>query len=322
MHQLNGKKILFIAPEFFNYHTEIISELEGSGAKVDFYKEKIRNPFYKVIVNSIPFIKSSIDNIFLNIMQNSIKTNYDYVFLIKGEIVTPTFLNKIRSKNLKAKFILYQWDSVKFNLNFYTIYSIFDKVITFDIIDAKKLNIEYLPLFFTKKYQNIKLNKKKEFDIVFFGTLHGDRLDVIKKIVKECDKYGLVFKYHLYIKKLLLLKKIFTLEIKLKELKYLRTSTVSSETIIQNYSQSTSVLDIQLLNQDGLTMRSIEVLGSGLKLITTNNNITNESIYNKSCVQLIDKNNISLEIDFFKVPCEVNMHEYRLNEWLKKIFEF
>lgn len=319
--ELDSKRVLFIGPEFFDYHREIIAEMEGMGLIVDFFPEKIINPYYKVLISLLPFLKRNIDKVFLDSIQKKIQGGYDFVFVIKGEILTPAFLNKVKFKNPNAKFIMYQWDSVKFNANYFQINSMFDRVLTFDMMDAQEFNIEYLPLFFTKKYENIKLDALKEYDILFFGTLHGHRLSVVKKIEKECQRYGLKFKYHLYIKKLLLIRKILTFDIDIRDLKYISTSIVSTETILSFYSKTKSVLDVQLPNQHGLTMRSIEVLGSHLKLITTNSNILHEKMYDESSVYLLDTNEVILDLHFFEEQKNIDMREYRLKNWLLNIFQ-
>ena len=46
MSSLEGKKILFFAPKFFNYEVEICKEIEKQGGIVRFYDERNKRKFF------------------------------------------------------------------------------------------------------------------------------------------------------------------------------------------------------------------------------------------------------------------------------------
>ncbi|QDM00891.1 CgeB family protein [Aliarcobacter butzleri] len=213
---------------------------------------------------------------------------------------------------------MYQWDSIKNNSNYVYLLNYFDRVSTFDMVDAQKLNINYLPLFYSKKYENLELSDDKRYDIVFFGSYHGDRLEILKKVSKECERLGLDFKYHLFIPKLALLKRLVFLKIKLQDLKYLSTKSVSTDEILESYKFTKAVLDIENPGQNGLTMRTFEVLGAILKLITTNKRILNENIYDEANILLIDRNELYLDEFFLKRTNIMNetVTKYDISHWL------
>lgn len=317
---LRGKKILFIGPIFYNYHNEIVSKLENMGADINFYAEK---PIYKFFIMNYLFVffKKHFVNKYLNKILKDIQSSYHYVFIIRGELMTKEFLNALKYRNPNAKFIMYQWDSIK-NNSYDNLLKYFDKILTFDMIDAKKLNIEYLPLFYVDNYKNLKLKEKRKYDIVFFGSYHGDRLSIIKQLDIESLKLELKVKFHLYIPKTILFKRILTKQIKLNELKYLSTSTVSEKEILKYYADTKTVLDIENKNQNGLTIRTFEVLGSGLKLITTNKNILNDRIHNKKDIYVLDRNKLQLDSNFFNTMSIKNNNyiNYSLNNWIKNVF--
>ena len=247
--------------------------------------------------------------------------DFDIFFLIRGEIITEDFLISLKQKNPNAMFIMYQWDSIKNNSNYVHLLSYFDKVFTFDMVDAQKLNINYLPLFYTKKYEDLELSNDKKYDLVFFGSYNADRLEILKKINKECLKLDLVFKHHLFIQKLLLLKKIIFFQIKFKDLKYLSTEPVSTDEILENYKITKAVLDIENLRQNGFTMRTFEVLGANLKLITTNKRILKESIYNKMIIFLLNRESPFLKRSFFEVQgvSNIKVSENSISKFVLKI---
>ena len=67
-------------------------------------------------------------------------------------------------------FINYNWNSV--NLIDYTDYiPFFDKVFTFDPVDAKKYNLIYYPLFYLPEFEKVAINiNEKEYVISFVGS--------------------------------------------------------------------------------------------------------------------------------------------------------
>lgn len=318
---LKGKRVLFIGPSFYNYHQEIVSKLREQGLCVDFYIERPNSVLYRFLKNNNQFLKKYLEKKYLNNILKEINTNYDYFFLIRGEIVSIDFLEALRVKIPKAKFIMYQWDSSDNNPNYLTIMSKFNKVMTFDMVDAKQFNIQYLPLFYIDSYETLKLNDQREFDMVFFASLHGDRLEVLKNIIQICDENQLKFYFHLYIPMISIVKALVYKKIKINDIKYLSTHTIKHADILEFYKKTKTVLDLESLSQQGLTMRTFEVLASGVKLITTNKNVLYEDFYNHDNIYYLDKKNIFLDTDFFNKSKKLEMQKYSLSHWIKKIFE-
>lgn len=323
MSEYVNKKILFIAPKFYNYHNDIISYLEQKGAIVTFFAEDIYTPLYRFSNKLFPKFATYIKNQYTNSILENLDTNiYDIVFVIRGGVLSTKVLEAIKLKLPKAKFVMYQWDSNN-QSNYKDKIKYFDIVKTFDQEDALKYKLEYLPLFYTKQYQDVLENQQiKEYDLVFYGAYHSDRLDIIKYFDKKFKDNNLVFKYHLYITKMALFRLVLKGQIKFKDLKYLKTYAVTTNEILDVYKKSTSVLDIELNIQNGLTMRTFETLGSGLKLVTTNQNIKNEDFYDENIIMVIDRNNLNVDIGFFinNLKFNLDFKEYLFDSWLNKIF--
>jgi hypothetical protein len=317
--ELKGKKVLFIGPSFFGYEVEIKKELESLGADVTFFAEKPYSISYRVSKHISSKFQKKIEEDYLNSILSSID-NFDIFFLIRGEIITEDFLKSLKQKNPNAIFIMYQWDSVKNNPNYVNILKYFDKVSTFDMVNAKTLNINYLPLFYIKKYENLEQEQEKKYDIVFFGSYHGDRLEVVKKISEECERLGLVFKHHLFIPKLALLKRLCFFKLKFSDLKYLSTKSVSIDEILESYKVTKAVLDIENPGQNGLTMRTFEVLGAGLKLITTNKHIKNEFFFNSNNIFVLDRDKLKFDNKFIHQAIHKTQFNYLLTDWIKVVF--
>jgi hypothetical protein len=322
MSSYTGKRILLVAPKFYHYHQEIINTLEDGGALVTFYPEMEYSLLYRIAQKlnkklAIIFEKKYIDSMLEKISKNT----FDIVFTIRGGYFSSESLETLHLKLPEAKFYMYQWDSVKQN-NYLPIMKYFDRVQTFDMVDAKEYGIAYLPLFYTNEYKKLQ-NKKEDpqYDIVFFGAYHSDRLEIIKKIDTISKDKELVFKYHLFITKLALFKLIMTKKISLLDIKYFKTFSLPLHTIIETYKVSKAVLDVELEIQNGFTIRTIEALGANLKLLTTNKNIKKSDFYNAETMMWIDRDSIKINQRFFDktYPPSLALEKFYIDRWLENI---
>lgn len=318
---MKDKNILFIAPKFYEYHTEIINVMESKGAKVRYYPEMNYSFIYRVANKICGKLEQYIKNKYIkNILQSIDKDMYNIVFVIRGGTLSSYSLEYMHKKLPNAKFIMYQWDSMK-QSKYESIIKYFDVVKTFDIHDSKTYNLEYLPLFYTKKYKSIALNKKdKKYDLVFYGAYHSDRLEIVQYIDNLFKEHNLIFKHHLYITKLALARLLITRKIKLSDLGFFKTYSVSMDEIISTYTETNAVLDIELSIQNGLTMRTFEALGANLKLITTNQNIKEENFFNPQQIILINRDEIKLDIENFKTSVPPNnFDKFYIDNWLMNL---
>jgi hypothetical protein len=323
MIDLSGKKILFIGPKYYDYHTHIIQKCEHSGAEIDFYPEMVNNLINRFAKIASAPLKKYLRQRYLNTILSAVKSkHYDIFFLIRGEIVTSEFLKQLKAMSDKTLFVMYQWDSMAHN-NYAMNINYFDRVLTFDKTDAQHYKIDYLPLFYTDQYKNLStIQSANLYDIVFFGAYHSDRLQIIKQIDKEAKLYNLKFHHHLYITKISLFRALVTGKIGVNDLKFLKTFTVPSAVIIDAYAKTKAVLDIEMTHQNGLTIRTLEVLGSNLKLITTNANIADEPFYDSKRIFLLDRKNVTLDPNFFEndLVWDTEIERYHIDNWLQKIF--
>ena len=320
---LKGKKILFIGPEFYNYHNDIIDEMVLSGAEVDYFPEILNTINYRFSKSYFQHYRILLEKRYLENLFRNLQENYDYFFLIRGEIISNSFLEKLKIKMPQAKFIMYQWDSSKNNPNYLKILPHFSKIMTFDMVDSKEKEIEYLPLFYTKEYENLILNIKRDYDIVFFGAYHSDRLQIVKELYQQCLYLGLKFHFVIYITKMAFLVRILNGTLSIKDYNYMTFQPVNKSMILSIYEKTKAVLDIESIGQNGLTIRTFEVLGASLKLVTTNTRIKNEPFYNVNKILLLERGSEKkMDLKFFHQENSLDdcIKRYSLSQWLKKVF--
>lgn len=320
---LRFSRVLLIAPEFYSYHHDLLNALNKISEQVVFYPEMKQTVLYRLSSRLSQHLKKKLENKHIEGLFKLSKTDtFDAVFIVRGATLTPDTLSVLKGNMHDASFYLYQWDSYQ-QTDYRPLINYFDSVSTFDSKDAAELNLRYEPLFYTDVYQNIdSIETERPYDLVFFGAYHSDRLAVIKHFEKFLSEAGLVFKSHLYIKKIPLLFRLLKKEIKFSDLRFFKTYSVSAKEIAQSYGQTKVVLDIELSIQSGLSMRTFEVLGSGAKLITTNKNIVKEEFYNSEQIMVIDRNAIKADLSFFNSSCKYNdMTCYHIDNWLERILE-
>lgn len=330
MANLNGKKVLLIAAKLFNYEKEIHAELENQGFEVTHYDQRPSNNFLTkalIRLNIKLLIQKKIDNYYEQILKETAHIEYDYLFLISPEAINTKILQKIKDKNPKAKVFIYMWDSIKNKKQALSLLPLADRFFTFDSTDIAINNkIKFLPLFYISDYGKIPQQKEYLYDIAFIGTIHSDRYKIVKEIKNIAIENGLsVYTYFYSPSRLLFwIKKLFT-----KDFRFIKEEDISyiplnKKDILEVIKDTKAMIDIEHPAQNGLTMRSIEMLGARRKLITTNQNIKSYNFYNSNNISIVSRDKISLDInfikqDFFNIENRV-YNEYSLETWIKKIF--
>jgi hypothetical protein len=328
---LKDKKILFLSVQTFNYEKAIANKLRDFGAIVDYFDERPSNSIFAkgIIRFKRNLYHQKIDSYYKKILQKTNATTYDFLFVIKGEVVPLFFLEEFRKRNLNCKFIFYTWDSFVNNPNAVSILKYFDEKFTFDGKDAIQHKINFRPLFFMDEYQNIYKEQKKEafkYHLLFLGTAHSDRYKISNSIVDWCtqNKYASYAYYFMPSRIVFVYKSLFDSTFQNFSYQKVSFKSLTIEEIIDLYGSSSVILDINHPGQQGLTMRTFEALGAGKKIITTNPDIKKYPFYNENNVFVINRENIVLHHSFFESPFEKISdqlyQEMSLSGWLKNIF--
>lgn len=327
MNDLAGKKVLFICPRFFGYEHEIKCGLAKLGAQVDYYDERPFNSSIAKILNRLNFktvIKKSIEDYYSDIFQNAVVADYDYLLVVAPETITADFIKNIKLNNTKIKTVLYLWDSIKNKKNASDLIEYFDKVVTFDKADSlMDSRISFLPLFYIDAYTK-SLNKSKDYSyqFAFIGTAHSGRYKLVTTIADslEMKKTSNYLFYYSPGRLFFLLKKLFTNELNGISLKDISFKSMTSEEIISVLADTKVVIDIEHPNQNGLTMRTIEMVGMQKKLITTNKNVMEYDFYHPNNILVVDREKPHINISFIHSEYhhidDAIREKYSLSSWL------
>lgn len=324
--KLSGKNILFIAPAFFGYEKKIAEKMTNLGAEVDYFDERsIHRSYERALLKINPqiFHKKSMDY-YNKIIDQFSNVEYDYVLVIKCEMMPVDIIKKLKSTFNKAYFCLYLYDSLDNIKGITTKINYFDRVLSFDMEDtSQNSKMIFRPLFFIDDYKKT-FNKQMEykFDVSFVGTIHSDRYKVIKAIKEIADKNHFKYFFYCYLqsKFIYYFYKLSKREFRSSKKEDFEFNKIASSKIAEIIDKTKVVLDVQHPKQTGLTMRTIEILGMHKKLITTNQSIKKYDFYSPDNIAVIDRTFITIPEDFLDKPysqIEDDIYnKYSLENWI------
>lgn len=318
---ISGKKVFFIGPVTYDYHKKIRAALESHGALVDFYGEREESFVFRFIQLFIPKMLSWYKKYNQKNMINLLKKEeFDYVYVIRGGTLNPELIKRIKDYQFNAKFIMYQWDAVK-RYDYTALIPCFDKVFSFDRQDCQTYGLEYCPLFYDEKYQELGLkNSDEKYDLLFVGSMHGDRYEVLEKLAKDADEKQLTYYFYLYLPlfqylKILMIDRNFSMK------RFLKFKSLQQGELMDLIKVSKTIVDINHEFQCGLTIRTMETLGAGKKLITTNKWIKQEDFYDFNCIEVINRKSPDLRLSFFEKNYKPEISDqFILQKWIKNFF--
>lgn len=338
-----GRNILLICYPFFGYDEAIKEELYHIGANYVFLKkaeyfpssprdEQFFDPWYKAPLYYLKApnartkwtdqLKSEIDS-----------KHFDVLLVIENTCFKKSFIKYLRERNPGIKTIWFLWDTFKTQQRWHRDYiPLFDKVYSFDKDDAHNYGMEYFPDFYV---ESNSANRNK-YDICFIGSANrtstSHRIELLSKIKKQCDAYGL--KSFFYIKysepaRYHPIKKIFKKYRKNRYKQivnahidegYMFTKTLPLDEYNTIMRDSDIIIDINHIDRQGMTINAIAAIASGKKLITTNNRIKDEDFYHPNNILIINIDNPIIPKEFLNSRViKIDMEYLKLDNWLKHI---
>jgi hypothetical protein len=146
---LNGQYILIISPKYFGYHERIVERLKYYRVSVVWIDGRPDNSFFtKTVMRYFPFFyKNKISNYY----KNSVKNAFDQILIINPEYLSANIILALRKKTGASQLVLYMRDSFSNKKNIASVIKYFDKVLTFDSEDARRLGLFLDHCFFHRE---------------------------------------------------------------------------------------------------------------------------------------------------------------------------
>lgn len=329
MNTVNGKRILFISPEFFGIDRVIIEILKEKGATVVWVNERCVKSSIGRAINSInpAFFYFKSNAYYRKIISNE-KKPFDIIFVIKGEMISKKTIDYFRRTSPEAQLILYLYDPLVYIKGLGSKYKLYDRVISFEPDDCRENGFEFRPLFCDFRLKKTDDSKPKTFKykICFYGTMYGDRFQIVENIKRICSEQSITFFSFCYLRgKFMAVYYWF----RSKSFRHMGSNIISfipktAEELSEIINSSEVVLDINDVLQKGLTLRTIESLVSGKKIITTNQDIVNYDFYNPDNILVIDRKKIIIPDSFLQEEyvaiSPIILKKYSAEGWVNDVF--
>lgn len=317
-------KVCLIAPEFYHYHTSIINSLVNKGHEVVFHPEMPNDFIHRMVKNiSGPLYQLLLKKYFQRIFDELKAKDFNYFLFIRAEVIPVSFIESLKERFPTAKFIMYQWDSCT-NNDYRRLLPFFDKISTFDPLDAKEFSIEYRPLFYIGNDHNHgKITR--DIDFLFVGSMNPERIKQFRKFRSalpiEIDLNVVISLYVTIPSFIKYLLKTFDFR-SLQEVSFKKISVDELNSLM---ARSKNIIDYSSAKQSGISVRSFEALASGARLITNNPTILNVFPQFSSAVDVVNPLFFNYLPHFSNCVDSVFIKNFVVNfeidEWLDKVLE-
>lgn len=316
---MNKKRILLIGLRYHRYTDEIINELRALGHEVQYHDIQPRNLLMKALRVAAPGLyRKGLDFAHARILAAARRQRYDQVIFIQAHQMRVETLQALRDAQPQAEFVLYNWDAIT-NHDYRPQLPLFHRAYTFDPEDAKALNIGYLPLFCIRAFQGLQRKDQEQRAIYFVGNIvSAERYEALQAFKAYCSREGIRFQHFLSCSAVVLWRLLR---------RGLRPSDVTMRSIadqafVDMIESSVAVFDFANHRQAGYTMRIMENLCAGKKIITSNTRITGEPFYSPDRILVFEGDNFAAVKEFLALPLrepDANFSEYHLASFVRTL---
>ena len=278
-------RILFFALNYHGYTAALVAEMEFLGFSVTFVDLQPRSPWFKVLRTLLPGVYKRLQAAHLDrAIAAAQGQDYAQVVFLQAHQIRPDQLQRLRKAHPGKPFTLYNWDSLATH-DFRPQAPFFDRVFTFDPVDARAHGFTYLPLFATRFVQTFSRDRAEPGAVSMVGNLVNPRRYLaVAAFRKQAAIEGLEFRDWLKITPVvfwrLLRQGIFPRKIHIVD--------ISQATLRNLVETSVAVFDFANHQQSGQTMRVIENLVAGKKIITNNAAIRAETFFSPDRIHVFE----------------------------------
>lgn len=283
------RRILIIAPDTFGYYRDIMKACIRIGiAPIWMNQIPGTGVFTRILYRLAPALGYPWANRYFGKELRNYE-RFDYILIIKGEGVSASAIKNMRVRYPNAKIIYYLWDSLRNVKGAIERIELCDLAYSFDPADCETTaNLVHIPDFYSE--EGI-LRAKVPGLAVFIGTLHGNRYEEVQAIGSRIQNETGVkpFLYYYYPNKLLFaVLKLLRRKFRTIPFGNIHFTPLDRKEYQEMLEKAGIVIEICHKDQTGLTMRSLEALGAGAKLITNNRIIRQYDFYRADNCYVID----------------------------------
>lgn len=324
------ERVLLISPRFFEYHLAIREGIRELGFEVDWFDDQ---PNEKSVVRAFSrlsprLIEPLAEKYFEGILAHAETARYRRVILLRSMsfCFTEDMMKRLKERQKDAEFVVYLWDSAKNLKDLDWTWDCFDRCYTFEPDDVgRSEKLRFLPLFYAKPYELAKKKQTEpEYDCFYYGTAHPKKLRCINEMADGLKKAypRMLVKHYMPSKFKYVYHKLRDAEYKGFHYADFETRKLTMREMADLVAKSRCVLDSPQAGQKGLTMRTLECLGAGRKLITANGDVKNYDFYREENI-CVYQGGFDFSSRFFTEPyCDLPPEiygKYSLKSWLTEL---
>jgi len=315
------KRLLFVAFDYHEYSRAIHAEFIRLGFDSHFHSIQPGKLYLKIMRRlSSSGYQSLLDRYHRQIIMSYPQGGFDQVVFLQVHQMSHGNMDLLKVRHPDARFSLYNWDAVTTH-DYRPYLKYFDKAFTFDPADAGHLSIGYLPLFCIRRFQGLRRDQCSPLSAYFVGNIvNPRRYEAVCAFEEYCAHENILF------------SKYFSTTVHgwTTMLKAgLRPKKVSLRAIpdaafVAMMQQSSAVFDFANHSQTGFTMRTMENLCAGKKIITNNPNVKNAEFYSDDRFLIFDDLDFSSVSDFLKRPLDRPDEEfssYHVQNFARRLLE-
>ena len=296
----------FVLKDLHNQKVRVVP----CGLSLWIYKNRLTRILFNIgFYLRIPFFCNFTDD-FKDICRNIKKS--DSILIFGGGIgLSPRIFYPLFKICKAGRRYVWLWDSVRNkkeekNLIYAKKYC---DCFTFDSLNARKYGIKYKNTVCPVPKVDDSKNSAQECDVYFVGLDRG-RYEILNKYYENFLKIGLSCKFIVLRDRMSSAKE--------KTLRF-SSKRISQGENYDNILAAKAVLDLPVSEQSGLTQRPLEAIFLGRKVITDNQNIKNEKIYDERNIFVLSDENLGGLSDFVSSPFhDVDATSYQIDEWIKE----
>tara|TARA_R100000935_G_C2800142_1_gene150091 strand:- start:86 stop:1069 length:984 start_codon:yes stop_codon:yes gene_type:complete len=311
-------RILFIGIRYHTYTQAIIDEMELLGADVTFVDIQPRSLFFKVYRT---LSRSLYQNFTRQHLQAAVEAthgiSYDKVVFLQVHQMELDTLQYLRQCQPQAEFSLYNWDAITTH-DYCNHATLFDRVLTFDRRDAAEYGFGYLPLFCSRSFQSLAIPKEQPGSVYMVGNIvQLARYHAVEAFRDYCVREGLTFRQYLKISPVVLAKALRS-GVRPRGVKL---GSISQPAFREMVESSTAAFDFANHSQSGQTMRMMESLCAGKKVITNNTWVRQEPFYSPDRIHVFEDLDFSGIAAFMDIPIaepEAHFPEYTIQAFTRR----
>jgi hypothetical protein len=314
-------RTLFVGLDYHTYTKSLVAEMEMLGAEVTYIDIQPRSLLFKVLRTLAPSAyQRYLDAHHAAAIRASAGIVYDKVVFLQAHQMSLENLTELRRVQSKASFTLYNWDALS-NHDYLPQAPFFDRVLTFDRRDADAHRFGYLPLFCQRAFQGLRRDRSDPRAIYMVGNIvKPQRYAAVELFRAYCRDNGLTFRQFLKISPVVWaqLRRNGT---KPTGVTFLSIDAAAFSDLVET---SSCAFDFANHAQSGQTMRMMESLCAGKKVLTNNAWVKQEPFYSPDRILVFEGVDFTGLREFLDTPLknpEATFPQYHIQAFVRRLLD-